>query len=156
MKRSLKLIIALGIPQMAGIVGSLFTVPNIPTWYEGLTKPELAPPNWVFSPVWISLFILMGVSAFIIWDKGIKRKDVKTALSVFIFQIVLNTFWSIIFFGMQNPGLAFLWIIILWITIAVNIYLFFKISKISSMLLIPYILWVSFAAYLNYAIWILN
>ncbi len=156
MDNTSKLLVSLGIPQIAGIIGSFFTSPNISTWYAGLSKPELAPPNWVFGPVWITLFILMGVSAFLIWKRGLEKRDVKIALGIFLFQLILNTFWSIIFFAMQSPGLAFAWIIILWVTIIANIYFFSRISKTSALLLVPYALWVSFATYLNYAIWMLN
>ena len=155
-KRALKLLIALGVVQMAGIIGSFFTTSKIPNWYAELAKPELAPPNWVFAPVWISLFVLIGISAFLVWERGLKRKDVKIGLGVFVFQLILNTFWSIIFFGLESPGWALAWIVLLWMAIIINIYLFLRVSKFAGLLLVPYVLWVSFAAYLNYAIWILN
>lgn len=142
--------------QAAGIIGSFFTSSSIPTWYAFLTKPELAPPNFVFAPVWTTLFVLMAIGAFIVWRKGFARKDVWVALSVYVVQLVLNTLWSIIFFGMQNPKMAFFEIIVLWAAIVTTIVLFARISKIAGLLLIPYIAWVSFAAYLNYGLWMLN
>ena len=151
-----KLILAIVMCEFAGIVGSLFTVSSIPNWYQTLATPALNPPSWVFGPVWTTLYLLMGISLFLVWQKGWKKKNVKIAMSVFGIQLALNGLWSIIFFGMQNPGLALLDIILLWFAILASIILFYKISKPSSYLLIPYILWVSFAAYLNYAIWILN
>jgi len=151
-----KLIVSIVVCELAGVVGSVLTAPSIPTWYAGLEKPTLNPPSWVFAPVWTALFLTMGISAFLVWKRGLGQKEVKIALSLFVFQLVLNVFWSIIFFGLQNPGLAFLEIIILWFAILATIVVFSKISKLAAWLLIPYILWVSFASYLNYAVWQLN
>lgn len=152
----LKLVVAVVVTQLAGIIGSLFTFSAIPTWYATLTKPELNPPSWIFGPVWTTLYLLMGVSAFLIWQKGWARKDVKIALSVYGVQLVLNALWSIVFFGMQNPGLALVNIALLFVSIVATMVLFYKISRPAMYLLIPYILWVSFALYLNYAIYALN
>lgn len=151
-----KLFIALGVTQMAGIIGSFSTSSKIPTWYADLVKPELAPPNWLFAPVWITIFIMIGVASFLVWKRGLERKDVKIALGVFLFQLVLNTFWSVIFFGLESPLFAFVWIVLLWIAILFNTVVFYRISKLAGWLLLPYIIWVSFAAYLNDAIWMLN
>ena len=144
------------VAELAGIIGAVFTTPAIPTWYATLARPELSPPNWIFGPVWTTLFALMGIAAFLVWQKGIQRKEVKIALGIFIVQLILNTLWSIIFFGMQSPGAAFGEIIILWLAILATIITFAKISRIAAWLLVPYILWVTFAGYLNYFIWILN
>ncbi|MFA5247628.1 MAG: TspO/MBR family protein [Patescibacteria group bacterium] len=151
-----KAILAILICQVAGIVGSVFTTPSIATWYAGLARPVFSPPNWIFAPVWTTLFTLMGISAFLIWRAGLKRCEVKIALAVFVGQLVLNTCWSIIFFGLHSPMFAFFEIIILWSFILASIILFAKISKLAAVLLIPYILWVSFASVLNYFIWRLN
>ncbi len=151
-----KLVIAIGVCELAGVVGSVFTVSAIPTWYAGLVKPALNPPSWVFGPVWTTLFALMGVAVFLVWHYGFERKDVKMALIIFGIQLFLNTVWSIIFFGLHNPGWAFVEIIFLWLAIFATIITFRKISKLAAWLLIPYILWVSFAGYLNYSIWTLN
>jgi tryptophan-rich sensory protein len=151
-----KAILAILICQAAGIVGSFFTMPSIATWYAGLVKPVFSPPNWIFAPVWTTLFTLMGISAFLIWRAGLNRREVKIALAVFIGQLVLNTCWSIIFFGLHSPMAAFFEIIVLWSFILASIILFAKISKLAAVLLVPYILWVSFAAVLNYFIWRLN
>ncbi len=153
---ALKLIIAIVVCQLAGIIGSFFTASSIPTWYATIVRPSIAPPNWVFAPVWTTLFALMGIAAFLIWKKGLDRKDVRIALWIFAGQLVLNTLWSIIFFGLQSPGAAFIEIIFLWLAILASMITFCKISRAAAYLLIPYILWVSFAAYLNYAIWMLN
>lgn len=154
--RFLKLVIAIAVSQLAGISGSIFTSPSIEGWYAGIVKPSLNPPSWVFGPVWITLFTLMGIAAFLIWEKGSARKDVQIALSIFIGQLILNTLWSIIFFGLHNLGGAFIEIMFLWLAILATIVAFARISRLAAWLLVPYIIWVSFAMYLNYAIWILN
>lgn len=140
---------------LAGIIGSIFTTSNIPTWYESLNKPSFNPPNWLFAPVWTTLYILMGISAFLIYKKGLK-KDIKFALGIFGLQLIFNTLWSILFFGLNSPLLGLICIIILWCLIVFTIKLFYKISKTAAYLLIPYIIWVSFATILNYFIWVLN
>ena len=151
-----RLIISLALPQLAGVVGSVFTVSAIPTWYEGLAKPALNPPSWVFGPAWTTLYLLMGIAAFLVWRMGWERKDVRAALGIFGVQLFLNAIWSIIFFGLKNPGWAFVEIIFLWLAIVATIIAFSKISRLAVWLLVPYILWVSFAGYLNYSIWTLN
>ncbi|MBI2484130.1 tryptophan-rich sensory protein [Candidatus Uhrbacteria bacterium] len=153
---TLKLIIAIVVSELAGIIGWVFTTPSIAGWYAGLVKPALNPPAWVFGPVWTTLFVLMGVAAFLVWKKGLDRRDVKIALGIFVGQLILNTLWSIIFFGLHSPGGALIEIVFLWLAILATIVAFDKISKSAAWLLAPYILWVSFAMYLNYAIWTLN
>ena len=156
MPNPLKLILAIIICQAAGLIGALFTRSAIPDWYAFLTKPELAPPNWIFAPVWTTLYLLMGIAAFLVWKRGLDRTDVRLALSIFTVQLVLNTLWSIIFFGLRAPGWAFIEIALMWVAILASIIAFSRISKTAAWLLVPYILWVSFAAYLNYSIYILN
>jgi len=162
-----KLIIAIVVSELAGIIGSVFTTPSIAGWYSGIVKPALNPPAWVFGPVWTTLFALMGIAAFLVWKKGLDRRDVnphtkgfgvgvKIALILFGIQLVLNTLWSIIFFGLHSPGGALVEIVFLWLAILATIIAFAKISKPAAWLLSPYILWVSFAMYLNYSIWVLN
>ncbi len=152
----IKLIIAVVVSELAGIIGSVFTVPAIPMWYATLVKPALNPPAWIFGPVWTTLYALMGVAAFLVWKKGWEKKEVKTALGIFGIQLVLNTLWSVIFFGLHSPGVALVDIIFLWLAILATIVAFAKISRAAAWLLAPYILWVSFAVYLNYSIWVLN
>ncbi|MFH1712887.1 MAG: TspO/MBR family protein [Candidatus Jacksonbacteria bacterium] len=151
-----KLIITIVVSELAGIVGSIFTAPSIPAWYETLAKPALNPPAWIFGPVWTTLYALMGVAAFLVWHHGFERKKVRTALAIFGGQLVLNTLWSIIFFGLHGPGAAFIEIIVLWLAILWTIFAFYKISRPAAYLLLPYLLWISFASYLNYSIWMLN
>jgi len=151
----LKLATSVILCQLAGFLGSLFTTPAIPTWYATLSKPFFTPPNWIFSPVWISLFVLMGISLFFVWRKQ-DHLPVKTALIFFFIQLILNIFWSAAFFGLRSPLLGLMDIVLLWIAILFTIKNFLKVSKFAGALLIPYLLWVSFAALLNFALWILN
>ncbi len=151
-----KLVIAVVASELAGVIGSFFTISAIPTWYAGLVKPALNPPSWVFGPAWTTLYALMGIAAFLIWKNGWERKDVRMALGVFGIQLFLNAIWSIIFFGLQSPGWALVNIVLLWLAIVWTITVFYKISRPAAYLLVPYLLWVSFASYLNYSIWMLN
>lgn len=155
-KNLVRLIISLGICQLAGVLGALFTSPSIPTWYASLEKPAFNPPNWLFSPVWITLFVLMGISLYFLWESTLKERRAKRVLFIFSIQLALNVLWSIIFFGLKSPSFAFLEIVILWAAILLTIIKSLKVSKIAGVLLIPYILWVSFAAVLNFFIWKLN
>lgn len=152
----LRLVIAIVICEGAGVVGSLFTTPSIQTWYATLTKPSFSPPNWLFAPVWTLLFLLMGISAYIIWSKGLNADEVKIALVIFGIQLLLNIFWSILFFGYHAPMAAFVEIIFLWLSILATIIYFLPISALAAWLLTPYILWVSFASILNFYLWRLN
>lgn len=142
--------------QFAGIIGSVFTFSAIPTWYASLNKPFFSPPNWIFAPVWLALYTLMGISLYLILQNGFEKKEVKFAVSIFAIQLVLNAAWPILFFGLKNPLIAFAEILLLWLSIVVSIVLFSKISKKAAWLLVPYILWVSFAAMLNLFILQLN
>ena len=151
----LRLIASILLCQVAGFLGALFTTPAIPTWYKTLNKPFFNPPNWIFSPVWISLFLLMGISLFMVWRRQDHPKF-KTALIFFFVQLVLNILWSVAFFGLSSPLLGFINIILLWIAILLTIQNFLKVSKFAGVLLLPYFLWVSFATLLNFFLWILN
>ena len=149
-------VVAIGICELAGVLGSLFTVNAIPAWYETLVRPSINPPPWVFGPVWTALYALMGIAAFLVWRKGWNRRDVRAAIYVFIFQLIINAAWSIIFFGLHNPLAAFVDIVVLWLGILATMILFYRISRAAMYLLLPYFLWVSFAAVLNHSIWTLN
>ena len=142
--------------ELVGGIGSLFTMPAIAVWYAGLNKASLNPPGWVFGPVWTLLFALMGIAVFLVWQRAGRDKRSKTALSAFVVQLALNVLWSILFFGMHNPVAAFVDIVILWLAIVWTIAAFWKLSRPAAWLMAPYLLWVSFAAYLNYSIVILN
>jgi tryptophan-rich sensory protein len=156
LKEILKLVVSIIICESAGFIGSIFTTPAIPGWYAALVKPSFTLPNWVFAPVWTGLYLLMGISAFLVWRKGLDNRLVNSALRLFIIQLILNTFWSILFFGLRSPLLGFLEIIFLWVAILLTILRFFRVSKLAGILLLPYILWVSFAAILNFSLWRLN
>ncbi len=153
MKKIIKFLLAVILCEGAGMVGSFFTMPAITSWYATLAKPSFNPPNWIFAPVWTTLFFLMGVSLYLIWNEKQKGKPIKLAVLFFFQQLSLNILWSALFFGMQNPMLAFVEIIALWLSILMTIFYFAKISKTAAWLLVPYILWVSFAAFLNFSIW---
>lgn len=152
---TLKLIISLIIPQLAGGLGSFFTVGSVKDWYPVLVKPAFNPPAWVFGPVWTTLFLLMGYAFYLVWISE-SGKSKRLAFWAFGIQMVLNVFWSIIFFGLHSPGGALLEMIFLWLAILATIISFAKISKTAAWLLVPYILWVGFAMYLNFNIWTLN
>lgn len=144
------------ISQLAGIIGSIFTSPAIPNWYAMLNKPVFNPPSWIFGPVWVSLYTLMGIAAWLVWKNWSKSSLAKIAVVLFFIHLVFNSLWSILFFGLQNPLLAFVEIIFLWILILILIFLFYKIDKRAAYLMVPYLLWVSFATVLNFYIWRLN
>jgi benzodiazapine receptor len=152
----LKLAISILICQCAGIIGSLFTTRSISTWYAFINKPTFTPPNWVFAPAWISLFTLMGIAVFLLWRKGLRAPGVKRALSIFFLQLTLNSLWSIVFFGGRSMLGGLVVIVLLWLAILWTIKSFFAISKPAAVLLIPYIVWVSFALVLNVAFLTLN
>jgi len=151
----LKLVASVILCQIAGLLGSLFTTPAIPTWYKTLNKPFFTPPNWIFSPVWISLFILMGISLFFVWRRTDHPKF-KIAFIFFFVQLILNILWSVAFFGLKSPLLGLVDIVLLWVAILLTIQHFFKVSKFAGALLLPYLLWVTFAALLNFSLWFLN
>jgi benzodiazapine receptor len=152
----IKLVVSIVACQGAGAIGSIFTTPAIPTWYATLQKPFFTPPSWLFAPAWITLYLLMGIAAFLIWRKGLGQKGVRAALVVFLVQLVLNALWSVVFFGLQSPLWGVVVILALWVAILLTIIRFFKLSTAAGALLVPYILWVSFASVLNVAIWVLN
>ena len=145
--RYIRLILSLVITQLAGVVGSFFTAESISTWYVFLEKPFFTPPNWVFGPVWITLYLLMGISLYMTWEHK------KTYFWV---QLGLNALWSILFFGLKEPFLALVEIVILWVFIALTITDFWTISKKAAYLLMPYLAWVTYAAALNLGIVFLN
>lgn len=152
MKNYFKLIASIVICLGAGLLGSVFTTPHIATWYAGLNKPKFNPPNWIFAPVWTTLFVLMGISLYLVWNKNPKPKTIL----IFSGQLALNILWSYLFFYLHRPDLAFFELIALWLAILWTIINFRSISKTASYLLLPYILWVAFAGVLNLSIWLLN
>ena len=147
----IKLVASVGICLAAGAIGSIFTSKSVSTWYSTINKPSFNPPNWLFGPVWTTLFILMGVALYLVWTIGDKQ-----AIIFFAVQLLLNILWSVLFFGLKAPFFAFIEIIILWAAILMTIFVFYKVSPKAAYLLVPYILWVTFAAILNFSIWRLN
>ena len=136
-------------------LGGYFTFLSVETWYQTLNKPSFNPPDWVFGPVWTTLYILMGISIWLVW----KNEDSKTrtiAIKIFWFQLAFNVFWTYLFFGIKKIGLSFIEILFLSCLILINIIYFFKINKTASYLLIPYLVWVLYASLLTYNIWMLN
>jgi tryptophan-rich sensory protein len=179
LKNVWKLLLAIAVCELAGIIGGVFTAPAIPVWYDQLFKPPLNPPSWLFGPVWFTLYFLMGIALFLVWraEWQIKRPLIvakrkawnpltealwsgrwqkANLIGVFIVQWLLNVCWSVIFFGLQNPGAAFFALLALWVAIIYVMVNFYRVSQIGAWLLAPYLLWVTFAAYLNFGIWVLN
>ncbi len=153
----IRLVVACGVSLAAGAIGSLaVTGQGFSSWYAAIEKPGFTPPSWVFGPVWTVLYLLMGVAAFLVWQKGLGSAVVRIALVWFLVQLVLNAAWTPVFFGLHRIGLAVVVIVLLWAAIVVTMYWFFRVSRPAGTLLVPYLLWVSFAAVLNAAIWHLN
>ena len=139
-----------------GFLASIATQSSVDTWYTTLEKPFFTPPNYLFGPVWTVLYVLMGISAGIVWNKGLHHVWVKTALYHFVFQLLINALWSLVFFSLQKIMIAFLTIITLLILILLTIKWFKVVNKTAAYLLIPYLLWVIYASALNFEIWRLN
>ncbi len=156
MSNTVKLIIAIAIPLIIGLSGGAFTAAEIPNWYAKLNKPTWQPPNWLFGPVWTTLYVLMGIALYLVWKSDAMLSLKQTAFILFAIQLTLNFFWSIIFFNQHQIGWAMAEIIVMWILILLTIFSFSKINNTAAWLLVPYISWVSFASLLNYTIWKLN
>jgi len=133
----------------AGFAGSQFSPGE---WYQNLEKPSFNPPGWVFGPVWTILYIAMGIAAWLVW----KERGFSPVLYIFLGQLVLNALWSYLFFGANRPDLAFFEILLLWVLILLTMLLFWKVRTAAGILLLPYLLWVTFASVLNFALWRLN
>lgn len=156
LKKIGKLGVSLLLCQLAGVIGSVFTRQSVSSWYLELKRPWFTPPSWVFAPAWITLFVLMGFSFYLVWEKGFKEREGRKALFLFFLQLALNILWSALFFGLRSPFWGLVDIIILWAAILATALVFHDISKKASFFLIPYLLWTSFALLLNLSILILN
>ena len=162
-KDSLRLGFSIAIPLMAAAIGSVFTSESVSTWYQTIEKPTFSPPNWLFGPVWTTLYVMRGISLFLVWratntttfTKDRRNRKI-AAFIAFGSQLILNVLWSFIFFGLRSPQLAFAEIVILLISIVVTIVIFYKISRLAAVLMMPYAGWVTFASFLNLQIWLLN
>ena len=154
-QQCLGLAVAIVICFAAAGLGGFVTAPNIPNWYADLAKPTWNPPDWIFGPVWSCLYLMMAVSVWLVWRQG-GFALAKLPLALFAVQLGLNSLWSILFFGLHSPGLAFLEIVLLWGAILATLIVFWKRSKWAGGLLVPYLAWVSFATVLNVTIWQMN
>jgi benzodiazapine receptor len=159
----LRLAISIAVPLMAGVIGSIFTSQSVSTWFQTIEKPSFSPPYWLFGPVWTTLYVMMGVSLFLVWRATgsttfpeYRRTRKVAAFIAFGIQLILNVLWSFLFFGLRSPQLAFVEIIILLISIVATIVIFCRISKLAAILMVPYAGWVTFASFLNLQIWLLN
>lgn len=156
-KRDLvKLVTSIAVCLVIGSIGYIFTVESIQTWYPTIEKPAFAPPDSVLVPVWTILFVLMGIAAFLVWRQGLKRRGVTIALVIFSAQLIINVIWSVVFFGLRSSHYGMLVILALWVMILLSLIMFFKISRESGLFMLPYFIWVSYAAILNVAIWALQ
>ena len=153
----IKLVICCAVPLLAGVIGAIYTThDSLDNWYADLNKPFFNPPDWIFGPVWTTLYIMMGIAAYLVWRKGLDDKVVRIALACFIVQLILNAIWTPLFFGLHSPLLGLIDIVLLLAAIILTIVSFFKISATAALLLIPYLAWVSFATVLNASIYLLN
>lgn len=156
MRSPILLIICIAVPLLAGVAGSLATMSAITTWYAGLIKPPLTPPNWLFGPVWTTLYILMGISLYLVVREGTDKQPVRQCVMVFSAQLVVNILWSFAFFGFHSPSYGLVMILTLIVLILATIYFFYRVSRTAAILLVPYIAWVCIATYLNVMILVLN
>jgi benzodiazapine receptor len=142
--------------QLAGALGAVFTRSAIPSWYAALKKPWFTPPNWLFGPAWVALYLLMAIAAWQVWQKGLPHPGVRAALAAFVGQLLLNALWSPVFFGLRSPLAGAVVIVLLWLAILLTIALFWKVSRPAALLLLPYLIWVGYASALNISIYLLN
>lgn len=156
-KSIVRLVVACGVSLSAGLIGALVvTGDGFSAWYSTIQKPSFTPPSWVFGPAWTTLYILMGVAAFLAWQKGLASRAVRIALAWFLGQLVLNALWTPVFFGLRRVGLALVVIVLLWVAIVITMNYVARVSRPAAVLLAPYLVWVSFATVLNASIWWLN
>jgi tryptophan-rich sensory protein len=153
---AIKFIVCLAVTFSAALSASLFTRSALSEWYINLNKPFFTPPDWLFGPVWTVLYLLMALSALLVWNKGLTNAVVRIALVLYLLQLILNFLWTPIFFVLRMPFFAFIEILLLWTAIVLTILVFARVSTAAALLLVPYILWTSFAAVLNLSIWLLN
>jgi benzodiazapine receptor len=154
---AIKLVVCLGITFSAPAAASFFMRRQVYSdWYGGLDKPVFTPPAWVFGPAWTLLYVLMAIAAFLVWQEGFDSKAVRFALALYVVQLFLNGLWTPLFFGLKMPGAAFVEILLLWASVLLSQVAFWRVSRPAGLLLLPYLLWTSFAVILNGAIWFLN
>jgi tryptophan-rich sensory protein len=151
----LKLLVSILLPLVLGAIAGMFTAQSVPEWYAGLNQPSFNPPNWIFGPVWTILYLLMGISLFLVWKQKASKKR-NLAILIFLIQLLLNFAWSFIFFYFNRIGIALVEIVLLWISIVLMLFLFYRIKPMASYINIPYLLWVTFALVLNAGYYFLN
>ena len=149
------LVVSVVICLSAAGIGGWMTAASVDSWYAEINKPSWNPPNWIFAPVWTTLYVMMAIAAWWVWKQS-KLEHAKAAFGWFFAQLLLNVLWSGLFFGLRQPGWAFAEIIVLWIAIAATIVTFWRHSRFAAGLLVPYLMWVTFASVLNYSIWSMN
>ncbi len=152
----LHILVFVAIAQAAGLIGTYFTADAIPTWYATLAKPSFSPPNWVFGPVWVTLYMMMGIAAALVWSERTRKTHANRGMNWYWTQLSLNALWSPIFFGMQRLDIALVVIVLLWLSIVMTIREFWKVHIWLGVALVPYLVWVSFATVLNFSLWRLN
>ena len=155
-RKLIKLVFAIILCEAAGLLGGLFTASSVKTWYVTLDKPFFNPPSWLFGPVWTLLYLMMGVSLYLVWEADARARAKRAAASLFSVQLLLNALWSFIFFGLRMPLAAFIELCLLWIFILLTMVAFKPLSRTAAWLLFPYLVWVSFAGVLNLSIHLLN
>jgi translocator protein len=155
-RSALALVIAIALPLLAGGIGAYFTSQSVTTWYREIEKPSWTPPSSLFGPVWTFLFVLMGVASWLVWRRGESDPGARAALIPYGGQLGLNLLWSLLFFGLRAPGVALIEIVALWGLIALTLQRFYRVKPVAGLLLVPYLLWTTFATALNGAIWWLN
>lgn len=149
-------IVNIAITLAVGAIGSYFTLHSVNTWYRTIAKPSFNPPDAVFGPVWTTLYILIGISAYLVWQKRAQIEHFPRTIAIYFIQLILNLMWSFIFFYAHQIGVALVEIVFLLVFVIINALVFYKIDKTAGLLFIPYILWVSFASFLTYSIFQLN
>lgn len=154
------LAVAVLLPLVAGALGAVATSEAVPTWYAGLAKPDWNPPPWLFAPVWTVLYVAMGIASWLVWRSAARSEGAsttaRTALLLYVAQLVVNGAWSPIFFGLKRPDLALVVIVVLWLLVASTTWYFLRVSRAAGLLLVLYAGWVTFATALNAAVWQLN
>ena len=154
MHDKIRFVISITICQFAGVIGYIFTASSVTNWYVTLEKPDFTPPGWIFGPIWVILYFLMGISLYLLWIN--KTKDNRKAFTVFAVQLILNASWSFLFFGLKSPLYGLIDILFLLAAIILTILFLYKVSVLAMVLLVPYLVWVAFATILNYNILLLN
>lgn len=156
MTQAIALVVAIALPLLVGALGSVFTFDAVRTWYPTLVRPAFAPPSWVFGPVWTTLYVMMGLASWLVWRAGFARPEGRRALTLYAVQLGFNLAWSWLFFGIRQPLLALVDIVVLLVLIGVTVHRFAALSRGAALLLVPYLTWVGFATVLNGAFWWLN